>query len=262
MDVVWIGAAAFLASGLTLYSGFGLGTLLLPVFAMFAPVEVAVASTAVVHGANSAFKALWVGRHADRDLVVRFGVPAVLGAFAGAAALGLLVGARPLAMYEIAGRPAQVTAVKLAVAILISLFAAFDLVPSLRALRFDRRSLAFGGALSGFFGGVSGHQGALRSAFLGKVGVSAEAFVGTNAVLAFAVDSARLSVYAASFLSGRGALTLGTGQAPAIVSGIAGALLGVAVSSRFLRKATMEGVRTLTGGLLLAVAAALGAGVI
>ena len=34
---------AFLASGLTLYSGFGLGTVLLPAFALFFPVEVAVA---------------------------------------------------------------------------------------------------------------------------------------------------------------------------------------------------------------------------
>jgi len=45
---------------------------------------------------------------------------------------------------------------------------------------------------SGFFGGLSGHQGALRSAFLTKTGVSPQAFVGTNAVIGFMVDMVRM----------------------------------------------------------------------
>ena len=72
-----------MVSGLTLYSGFGLGTLLMPVFAIFFPVHVAVAATAVVHGANNIFKVLVVGRHADRELVLRFGIPAIVAAFDG-----------------------------------------------------------------------------------------------------------------------------------------------------------------------------------
>ena len=51
-----VGLCAFLVSGLTLFSGFGLGTLLMPVFALFFPVPVAVASTALVHVANNLFK--------------------------------------------------------------------------------------------------------------------------------------------------------------------------------------------------------------
>ena len=48
--------AALAVSGLTLFSGFGLGTLLMPVFAIFFPIEIAVAMTAVVHLANNLFK--------------------------------------------------------------------------------------------------------------------------------------------------------------------------------------------------------------
>ena len=40
MDLWWIGLAAFFAAGLTLFSGFGLGTLLTPVFALFFPLVV------------------------------------------------------------------------------------------------------------------------------------------------------------------------------------------------------------------------------
>ena len=48
-----VAITAFLAAGLTMYSGFGLGTMLLPVFALFFPVEVAVVATAMVHAATS-----------------------------------------------------------------------------------------------------------------------------------------------------------------------------------------------------------------
>jgi hypothetical protein len=65
-----VAVVSFGAALLTLFSGFGLGTLLLPVFALFLPVEIAVAATAVVHLANNLFKLALVGRHADRSVVV------------------------------------------------------------------------------------------------------------------------------------------------------------------------------------------------
>lgn len=63
-------------SGLTLFSGFGLGTVLMPVMAVFFPIETAVAITAVVHFANNDFKLLLFGRQADYQVVLRFGIPA------------------------------------------------------------------------------------------------------------------------------------------------------------------------------------------
>lgn len=50
---VLVALAAASASALTLYSGFGLGTLLLPVFTLFFPVDIAVGATAVVRGSNT-----------------------------------------------------------------------------------------------------------------------------------------------------------------------------------------------------------------
>ena len=58
---------------------------------------------------------------------------------------------------------------------------------------------SLGGLLSGFFGGLSGHQGALRSAFLAKAGLTTERFVGSNAVIGFLVDLTRIAVYVAVF---------------------------------------------------------------
>jgi uncharacterized protein len=78
MEYLVIGLAAIITSGLTLFSGFGLGTLLMPVFAIFFPVEVAIALTAIVHFLNNVFKLILVGRHTDKDVVLRFGIPAII----------------------------------------------------------------------------------------------------------------------------------------------------------------------------------------
>ncbi len=49
-------AAALVASLLTFYSGFSLGTILTPIMAIYFLIETAVAMTALVHFANNLFK--------------------------------------------------------------------------------------------------------------------------------------------------------------------------------------------------------------
>ncbi len=257
-----IGIAAFLVSGLTMYSGFGLGTLLLPVFALFFPVETAVAATAVVHGANNVFKVSLVGKHADMGLVLKFGLPAILAAFAGAAALGVMAHLGTVAVYSIGPKEAVITPLKLVMGLLMFIFALFELLPRLKQLKFSKDYLFLGGLLSGFFGGLSGHQGALRSAFLAKVGISAQAFVGTNAMIGFMVDAARIATYTYIFVMAGTAASIGREQAPLVLTGIICAFAGVLIGKRYLHKITMNTVQTITGILLLAVAIALGAGLI
>ena len=262
MAYLVVSVVALVVSALTLFSGFGLGTLLMPVFALFFPVEVAVAATAVVHGANSLFKVAVVGRNADPGIVLRFGIPALLAALAGGTALGLVAHATPVATWTAGSHTAVVTPVKLAVAAMMLLFAFAELLPRLRAVRFDRRHLVLGGILSGFFGGFSGHQGALRAAFLTKAGLSTEAFVGTNAAIGAMVDIARIAAYAFMLFVATTEHPVAAAQWPLIATGIAAAFAGVLVGKRFLHKVTMESVQVLTGVLLLGIALALGAGLV
>ena len=65
------------------------------------------------------------------------------------------------------------------------------------AITVPKRAMPWGGLLSGFFGGLSGHQGALRSIFLVKSGTDPKRFAGTSATIAAMVDIARLAIYAA-----------------------------------------------------------------
>ncbi len=104
MELVIIGLAAFITSGLTLFSGFGLGTILMPVFALYFPVPVASAATAVVHLANNLFKFALIAKQADWQTVAQFGIPAVVAAMAGAYLLTLFDLMPGLASYSIAGK--------------------------------------------------------------------------------------------------------------------------------------------------------------
>lgn len=83
MDIILISLVAFLVSILTFFSGFGLGTILTPVFMVFFPVDLAIALTGVVHFFNNVFKLFLVGKHADRAVLLRFGIPAIIAAFFG-----------------------------------------------------------------------------------------------------------------------------------------------------------------------------------
>lgn len=262
MDFALVIIAAFMASGLTMLSGFGLGTLLLPVFALFLPVDLAVAATALVHGANNVLKVGLLGRMADLRIVLRFGVPAIIAAFAGVWVLRLLSGMPELWTYSFFGRPAVVSPLKLAMAALMAGFAVLELHPRFERLEIDRRWLPVGGVLSGFFGGLSGHQGALRSAFLAKVGISPQAFVGTNAVIGLLVDLVRISAYGAILFGARLTDLARSREGALVAAGALAAFTGVIVGKRVLHKITMVTVQRITGGMLLLIALALGLGVV
>lgn len=252
MSYVVICLVALLASGLTFFSGFGLGTLLLPAFALFFPVELAVAMTAVVHFLNGLFKLGLVGRQADRRIVLRFGLPALVASFIGAWVLVWLSASEPVLTYTLAGRELQVTPAKLAIGVLLLVFALVELVPRFRDLSFGPQYLTLGGLLSGFFGGLSGVQGALRSAFLARAGLTKEVFVASGVVIACLIDVSRLGVYSRSLLSQGTRLDYWLLGA-AVVSAFAGALLG----NRFLKKLTMRGVQRIVAVMLFAVAVGL-----
>jgi hypothetical protein len=262
VEYVIVAVTAALVAALTLFSGFGLGTLLLPAFAAFFPVEVAVAATAVVHLANNLFKLALVGRHADRRTVIAFALPAVPAALAGAWCLGRMARLPVIASYRVPlGFTAEITGARLVIGALIIVFALFDLVPRLRRVAIDRRYLPLGGVLAGFFGGLSGHQGALRSAFLVKAGLDRDAFIGTSVVAAVIVDVARLAVYGVALRdTALGALANDRRLGALVLVATAAAFLGSYLGARLVPKVTIDAVQTLVGTLVVAFGAGIAAG--
>lgn len=257
MEILVVSAAALFASGLTLFSGFGLGTLLMPVIAVFFPVEVAIAMTAMVHLANNVFKVALLGKRANRRVLLSFGIPAVAAAFLGALVLGWLSGVPPLFDYTAFGNLMRVSPLKLVVGVLILFFVVLELSPRFSSLALDRKYLLFGGAVSGFFGGMSGHQGAFRSMFLLKTGLSRDEFVATGVVLAVMVDLSRLLVYGWDLSAMHRSI-----EWPLVVAASGSAFAGAYFGSRLLEKVTIRSVRIAVSAMLAAVSAGLISGVL
>lgn len=226
-------------------------------FVLFFPVDAAIAMTAIVHFANNLIKFGLVGRHVRRDVVLRFGIPAILAALVGAWTLSFLADVRPLGAYEVAGRELAVQPLKLVIAGLMILFAMWEVVPQFRSITLGTKWLPLGGVLSGFFGGLSGNQGAFRSLFLLRAGLTKEGFIATGVAIALLIDASRLLIYTKRVLQINWAES-GWLVVAAILAAGAGAVIG----SRLMPTMTFESVRWITAGLLFIIAFALGTGVI
>ena len=259
MEYFVVCAVALGVSGLTLFSGFGLGTVLMPAFALFFPVPVAVAATAVVHLANNLFKAALVGRKADWPVVAKFALPGSAAAMLGAMLLNVFASLPSVSSYQLGGKMHEIALVELVIGLLIVGFAFLDLLPRFNEMTFDRKYLPIGGLLSGFFGGLSGIQGALRSAFLIKAGLEKESFIGTSTVSAVIVDVARLLVYGLSFYTTKFA-EVAPGMGGLILAATLAAFVGSFIGTRLLKKVTLRTIQIIVGVMLILVGSGMASG--
>ncbi len=253
MEYLLIGLSAFLASLVTFYSGFGLATILMPIIAVFFPLPIAIGLTAVVHFVHSLLRTGLLWKAIDWKIVLRFGIPALIAVIPGALALKELSKFAPLKKYTIFSIAGEITLLHLCIGILLILFATMEMFPN----KIRVKNLMLGGALSGFFGGLSGNQGAIRSAFLIHTHLGKEAFIGTNAFIGAVVDIFRIAIYSWSF----GQLLVSIDKT-LLWSAVGGAFVGVFLGMILLKKVTMTFIQQIVIVLLYLLGALLALGII
>ena len=123
-----------------------------------------------------------------------------------------------------------------------------ELLPKLKEMELGKQWLIPGGIASGFFGGLSGHQGALRSAFLVKAGLTKEQFISTGVVIAVIVDTIRIGTYATQFDSEQ-LMSMKWLIIMATVAAFAGAMLG----KYLLKKITITLIQNIVGILMILI---------
>lgn len=224
---------------------------------IFFPVNIAIGLTGVVHFCNNLFKLFLVGKKADRKVVFRFGFPAIIAAALGSWLLLNISDIEPLFTYTLFDKTLEVFPVKFIVAVLLIIFACIDLIPYFSKLEFGQEKLPLGGILSGFFGGLAGVQGALRSAFLIKAGLSKESFIATTVVVSTFVDITRLSVYTTRF--DKAGLT---DNLTLVVCATLSAIVGAYIGNKLLKKVTLHFVKVTVAILLILISLGLGSGLI
>lgn len=244
-----IATAAFLASSLTFFSGFGLGTIFTPVFALFFPLPVSIGLTAIVHITNNFFKLSITYKDINREVLAKFGFPAIVASAIGAYTLMHIDNNVMVTTLTIMGKNFPIYLLNMILGFLILFFVILDLMPSIKNLQVDKDKMIFGGVLSGFFGGLSGHQGAFRSIFLIKAGLTKESFIATGIAIACMIDMIRLPIY---YFKGSLLVNLDNVQVLliAIVSATSGAYLG----SIYFKKTTYESIQLIVSLLLIFIA--------
>ncbi|KND49792.1 MAG: hypothetical protein AB203_01745 [Parcubacteria bacterium C7867-008] len=243
MDFLIIGLVAFGASALTLFSGFGLGTLLLPAFALFFSAPIALAATGTVHLLNNLFKGSLVRKLVDWPTVLRFGLPAIPAAIIGASLLTYL--------------DTRVAAIVIGAVLII--FAVLEFQTWFQRLTFPKKYLSLGGVLTGFMGGLSGQQGALRSMFLLKSDFDAKRYIATGVFIAVLIDLVRLPTYAIGL---KDAASITQHEIALIGFGTLCAFAGAWLGARYMKKTTIGFVRYVVAGLMLVIGALLILGII
>lgn len=255
MEFFIICITALVGAALTFFSGFGLSTLLLPVFGLFFPIEVAIAMTAVVHFLNNIFKLGLTYPAINKKIAFTFGLPAMVAAIAGSWLL-TKVSATILFTYPLGQKMMHITLLKCTIGILMMLFALFEILPTLKRWTVSPGWIPLGGLLSGFFGGLSGHQGALRSAFLLRLQMNKQAFIATGIVIACMIDVSRLSMYAQDFSKANSLPWQLVGAAT--LSAFAGAWLG----NKWLKKIALPTFQWLVALFIMVFSIALIAGLV
>jgi len=122
--------------------------------------------------------------------------------------------------------------------------------------------IPLGGILSGFFGGISGHQGALRTAFLVHTGLEKKSFIGTMVLSAIVIDIVRLTVYGLTFLKFDSSMFQSDGIKSLLIAGIISAFIGTSIGKYLLEKVTFDTIHIIVGVMLMLLGFAITVGII
>ncbi|MED6338867.1 MAG: sulfite exporter TauE/SafE family protein [Candidatus Thermoplasmatota archaeon] len=219
-----------LAAALTVPAGFGLATMLTPVILLWLPPHEAVAAVAIIHGAHNAWKLKLLRANVDFTAVKRYGWALVIGAIIGAV-LHSHIPSDPLL---------------LVVGIALIILPILSVTERWTNIRLPDSEDRIGGFGSGFFGGLTGHQGALRAMFLQKRLPDKVAYAATASILALAVDLTRIPIY----IMFEGSAILD--EYILIPCLVMSAILGVNLGKRWLTKWKQTHIRS---GILIAIIA-------
>ena len=181
MDQVLIIAAlgAFIAAALTVPAGFGLSTILTPFVLLLMSPHEAVAVVAVVHGAHNAAKCWSMWDSVDLSAFRHYGVWLVAGAVLGA-----------ILQNQVSQEPLLII-----IGTFLIVLPILSLSERWTGYKIPEANDQIGGLGSGFLGGLSGHQGALRAMFLTRRIPDKMAYAATASILALCVDLSRIPVY-------------------------------------------------------------------
>jgi len=179
MDTLYIAFLTLIASAVGTITGFGTSTILIPILLFFLPHVEVIFLVAIIHWFGNVWKVLLFREGLNLRLFFLFGVVGLITTYIGA--------------YITLGSNEQIFLRVLGIFLIIySFFLIFKSsfkIPAVKAVALS------GGALSGFFAGMFGIGGAIRSMFLLAFNLPKEVYIATVGAIGLLVDSTRIITY-------------------------------------------------------------------
>ena len=198
-------AAGVFGGGVASVAGFGIGSLLTPAIAARNGAKLAVAAVSIPHIIGTTIR-FWRFRHEiDWPIVRSFGFTSAAGGLTGA----------------LLSTWATSRALELVFGSLLILAGTSQATGYAKRWRLRGNLAWLGGALSGFFGGLVGNQGGIRTAAMLGFDVDKRRFVATTTAVALMIDLARVPVY----------LAVATAELRSLWATIAVAVVGVVIGT-------------------------------
>lgn len=179
MAILLIALLTFFSNIAGTISGFGVGTIMTPILLLFLPFTHTILLVCIIHWFHDIWKLLFFHKGIDWQLFIYFGIPTIIAAFIGAL---LVTPAQSVLLSSLLGL------------FLIGSVGALFCMPSF-TVSYNWISGLIGGALSGFFAGIFGIRGAVRSMFLVAFDLHKATFIGTTGAISLLLDSVRLIAY-------------------------------------------------------------------
>ncbi len=170
----------FIASFVGVVSGFGAGTIMVPIFLLFYPATSAILVAAILHWVIGAIKLFFFWRGLNYKVLLYFGAPGIITSILGA--------------YVLIEHAASDWLLPYFGAFLIAYVVFVIACPHFKVNKTPERMM-LGGVVSGFIRGVFGVGGGIRTTILTSFNLSKETYLSTGAAITIAIDSARLLTY-------------------------------------------------------------------
>jgi len=172
----------FLAGMTAAVAGFGIGSFLIPLVSVQTGTKVAIALVSLPHFLGTGLRFWLLKSKINRNILIRFGLLSAAGGLIGAL----------LHIFFVSDELQVIFAVMLTLAGVLGVLQVSD------RLRLGKISSSVVGLASGFFGGLVGEQGGIRSVSLLGFDIEKEVFIATATASGLIVDVVRMPVYFAT----------------------------------------------------------------
>ncbi len=212
-------------------AGFGIGSFITPLLAIVTGTGIAVAAVSIIHFLGTFLRFFFWRKHVNKKVLLGFGLASAAGGLAGALLHNVLFNEVLTIIFGC-----------------LLVFTGLSILTGLSdKLHFTGPFAWIAGGLSGFFGGLVGNQGGIRSAAMFEFELDRKEFIATATGIALLVDIARMPVYIATDMNALISIS------KLILIGSIGVLIGTFLGAWLLDKIPEKLFKKIVAALILII---------